>query len=165
MAPVPGDARTVSGHRGRVDTPKMGMADYSITAANVLASSRALKKTGVAGAAITAGQPLYEDAADGKKLKLADANDTELKAEVVGIALHAAAAGQPVSYVYQDDDFTPGTTLAVGAILVLSGTAGGIAPSSDLATGMRTTLLGVAKSTTKARINIGSLARSGAAAA
>jgi hypothetical protein len=49
------------------------MADLTITAANVLASGQATKETGVAGATITAGQPVYKEAATGL-FKLSDSN-------------------------------------------------------------------------------------------
>jgi hypothetical protein len=49
------------------------MADISITAASVAASSAASKVTGVAGATITAGQVVYLDTTT-NTYKLADAN-------------------------------------------------------------------------------------------
>lgn len=126
------------------------MADLSITAANVLASISASRRTGTAGATITAGAALYRDAADGL-LKLADNNGaTAALAAVEGIALNGASTGQPVAYAAADPDFTPGATLTAGEIYVLSATPGGIAPVADLAaSGAYRTVLGVAKSTTK----------------
>jgi hypothetical protein len=50
----------------------MAMATMAlITAANVLAGANAKKRTGVAGATITAGQTVYEDSTDSNKFKLA----------------------------------------------------------------------------------------------
>lgn len=130
------------------------MADLSITAANVVAGSGAKKVTGVAGASITAGQVVYADASDSDKLKLAD-NDSATAAvrSPVGIALHAAASGQPLTYIAKGP-VTIGATLAAGGVYSLSSTAGGICPVADIATGDYNTVLGVATSTTVLDVNI-----------
>jgi hypothetical protein len=130
------------------------MADITVTAANVVASNAAKRGNGVAGATITAGQAVYKDAADSSKLKLADANASAASADPVGIALHGASSGQPLQYVEEDPDFTPGATLTTGAVYVLSGTPGGIAPVADLTTGWYPNVLMVAKSTSKAVMKI-----------
>lgn len=135
------------------------MADISVTAANVIAGANAKKARGRAGATITAGQTLYADGSDSSDLKLADANASAATANCVGIALHGAADGQPLEYVYEDDDFTPGATLSLSAaaddgVYVLSGTAGGIAPVGDLAAAMYPVIIGVAKSATKMNLKI-----------
>lgn len=124
--------------------------DLSVTAASVLAGPNARKRTGVAGATITAGQTVYEDTADSSKFKLADNNASTMTAKCVGIALHGASNGQPLTVVYEDDDFQPGATLVTGTIYVLSSTAGGIAPASDLTSGNFPVVLFVAKSASKA---------------
>lgn len=129
------------------------MADYTLTGANVLASATSLKGSGLAGEAILAGQNLYRKASDGR-LYLADANDAT-KIPVVGIALAPAAAAQPVSYVYQDDDFIHGlTTVASGDVIVASATAGGSAPSADIASGWYPIVAQVAKSATKSIVRL-----------
>jgi hypothetical protein len=120
------------------------MADVSITAASVVKSAGGKVKVGTAGATITAGQPLYADSSDSGKLKLAKCTSVA-ESDVVGIALHGASSGQPVSYLEQDDDFVAGGTLTVGQTYVLSATAGGIAPIADLASTNYVTILGVAK--------------------
>lgn len=135
------------------------MADVSITAANVLAGANAKKRRGIAGATITAGQAVYEDSADSNKFKLADCDLSAAAAKCVGIALHGAASGQPLEIVEEDDDFTPGGTLSLSAggdtgVYVLSGTAGGIAPMDDLASGDYPVILGVAKSASKMVLKI-----------
>jgi len=135
------------------------MSDVSITAANVLAGANAKKRTGIAGATITAGQAVYEDSSDSFKFKAADANASAATAKCVGIALHGASSGQPLTIVEEDDDFTPGGTLSISAaaddgVYVLSGTAGGIAPVGDLASGMYPVILGVAKSASKMNLKI-----------
>ena len=118
------------------------MADIIITAANVAAGAGASVINVTAGASITAGQAVYRDAADGL-YKLADANASQAAAAAVGIALHAAASGQPLA-VLTGGNITIGATVAVGTIYVVSGTAGGIAPAADGVTGWFTTVLGVA---------------------
>ncbi|MBK9751824.1 MAG: hypothetical protein IPO91_34370 [Chloroflexi bacterium] len=135
------------------------MSDVSITAASVVKGANAKTRRGRAGATITAGQAVYEDSSDNFDLKLADANASAATANCVGIALHGASDGQPLEYVYEDDDFTPGGTLSLSAaaddgVYVLSGTAGGIAPIGDLASGMYPVIIGVAKSTTKMNLKI-----------
>jgi hypothetical protein len=112
------------------------MADLSVTAASVLASSTATKSTGVAGATITAGQALYADATADGVLKLADANASLATSTMVGIALHAALTGQPITYVTADSNFAHGLgSVTAGQVIVLSATAGALAPVADLATG------------------------------
>lgn len=127
------------------------MADLSITAANVQKSTGAQLETGVAGVAIAAGQSLYKDTTDSNKMKLADANLSELAATLEGVSLHAAAAGQPITYITAGN-YNPGATVAAGAVYVLSGTAGGIAPVADLTTGWRTSIVGIGTSTSNIRL-------------
>jgi hypothetical protein len=86
-----------AGDSGALMTCTVTMADLVITAANVAAGAGSRKNTGTAGATITAGQVVYQDAADGK-YKLADANSGTAAARApAGIALHGALAGQPLS--------------------------------------------------------------------
>jgi len=134
------------------------MADKSVTAANVLASANAKLARGVAGETITAGQVLYKLSSD-QRLYLADANASAATADAVGIALHGAALGQPIEYVEEDPDFSPGFTLVLSVaadsgVYVLSATPGGVAPMDDLAAAMFPVVLMVAKSTTKANLKI-----------
>jgi hypothetical protein len=120
------------------------MADLTITAANVLAGSGAQFSTGTAGATVTAGQPVYQDATDSNKWKPADGNASLAAATVIGIALHASLAGQPLK-VQTLGDITIGATVTVGGVYVLSATAGGIAPVADLASGNFTFIIGIGK--------------------
>jgi hypothetical protein len=122
------------------------MADLLITAASVLASANGVIARGTAGATITAGKTLYLDTAD-NRLKLADANGTTPANTVRGIALNGASDGQPVNYLTEDPNFSPGATLVPGTTYILSGTAGGIAPDSDAVSGWTKIVLGVAKTT------------------
>lgn len=124
-------------------------ADLSITTTNFVPGARAVKSIGTAGATITIGQLLYFDSAAGT-YKLADANASATTAAVVGIAASAAAVGQPVIVITEDDDLTPGGTLSMSApVYAVSGTAGGIAPTADITTGWFPSAIIVAKSTTK----------------
>lgn len=129
------------------------MADIAVTAASVLKASNATVARGVAGATITAGQPLYMDSTDSNKLKLADANASDATATVVGISLHGASSGQPIEYI-TGGNLTFNAVLTSGVIYVTSATAGGIAPSADLVTGWRTSILGVATSTTNMYLSV-----------
>jgi hypothetical protein len=130
------------------------MADYSVTAASVLAGTGAVKENGTAGASITAGQVVYKDASDGAKFKLAD-NDSATAAvrSPYGIALHAAASGQPLT-VLKSGPITIGATVAVGDVVCLSSTAGGLCPSADIAAGDYNSIIGIATSTTVVDVNI-----------
>jgi len=128
------------------------MADLAITAANVKASANSTTNSGIAGEAITAGQPVYSDASDEKKLKLADSNDLDLT-NVIGIALNDAAADQPVNYVRKDPSLTIGATVAIGEVYVLSSTAGGVAPVADLSAGQEAVIMGVGISTTQIAVD------------
>jgi hypothetical protein len=129
------------------------MADLTITAANVIAGASATTRVGTAGAAITAGQAVYRDAADGK-FKLADANSgTAAARSPKGIALHAAAAGQPLVIV-TSGPVTIGAALTAGVAYYQSSTPGGICPVADLVTGAYPTVLGMASSTTVLDVQI-----------
>lgn len=119
------------------------MADLTITAANVVAASNATRVTGTAGETITAGQPVYAKSSDSYHLWKCDANFSADTAAAVGIALHAASDGQPLTYITAGD-VDLGATLVEGTVYVVSATAGGIAPAADLTTGWYTTVLGVA---------------------
>lgn len=123
-------------------------ADLTITAASFRLGPRAKVTHGVTAVAVTAGQAVYMDG--NGYYQLADANGTGTTS-VAGLATHAAAANQPLTIVYEDDDLTLGATLSMTApVYVLSGTAGGIAPTADIVAGWHPKPLLVAKSATKA---------------
>lgn len=126
-------------------------ADVAVTAANVIVSPRGQQylTPGIYGEAVTAGQVVTQSSTDGK-FYLADANVTA-KALVAGIAVNSGAANQPATICTEDPDFTPGFTLSLSTpVYVASATPGGIAPSADLTTGWKPTVLMVATSTSKA---------------
>lgn len=121
------------------------MADLTITAANVVRVT-GLPITKYAGAAILQGQCVYLDEVT-NTLKLADA-DVLASSIAVGIALNAAAIGQPCSYLPADCTITIGATVVVGLAYYVSATAGGICPEADLTAGDFAHLIGFATSTT-----------------
>jgi len=130
------------------------MADLSITASAVLPGTNAQTTRGIAAETITAGQLVFRDSSNSNLITKTDVNASG-KQTVHGIALCGASAGQPVVYATVDDDLTlfASSGLTVGILYVLSGTAGGIAPAADLATGLTGIFVGVAKSATKLNFN------------
>jgi hypothetical protein len=124
----------------------MAMADITITAANVVPGAGASMVDMTAGAALTAGQVVYKEAATGRA-KLADADSATLEARLAyGIALNGAANGQPVK-VLRGGPVTIGATLVAGTDYWLSGNPGGICPRGDVAAGDRVVLIGIAGTT------------------
>lgn len=122
------------------------MADISITAASVVPGTNATLKHGVAGEALTAGQPVYQDATTKKWLKADADSATAAARSALGMALCGSALNQPVT-VLTDGDVTLGAVLTAGLAYYLSGTAGGICPVADVGSGEYVCLLGLAKST------------------
>jgi hypothetical protein len=129
---------------------------YTVTAANVLASAYAETDTGILGeASMTAGMPVYKNAADNNRLYRCDANASLAAAKCVGILLHGGGIGQPARFVVRDPQFTPGCTLTAGDIVIVGATnPGEINPVADLAAGWFPTVLGPAVSTSKMDLNI-----------
>ncbi len=129
------------------------MADLSVTAASVAAANAATNKvTGTAGATITAGQALYLDSTT-DTLKLTDNDDTTATAAIVGVSLHGASSGQPITYA-TGGAVTFNAALTAGLIYCTSSTAGGIAPSADNATSDTIGIIGYASSTTNMVLQI-----------
>src|SRR5678816_2782509 len=120
------------------------MADLVITPASVVAISGVTLVTGTAGETILAGQALYFKAADAKlwKSRSAAAATTE-ESTPVGIAMHGATAGQPVVYA-SSGVLNIGATTVKTTPYVLSATAGGIAPMTDLVSTNKIVYLGYA---------------------
>lgn len=129
------------------------MADITITAASVLPGDNAQVEHGYFGAAVTAGQVVYKDSADGT-FKLADANSGTAGVRVpYGVALNGGASGQPAA-IQRSGKITIGGTVVVGKTYVLSATPGGIAPIDDLATGHYVSTLGIGISVTQIAVQI-----------
>jgi hypothetical protein len=123
------------------------MSDLVITAANVIAGSGARTVDGTAGASVSAGQMVYLDSAT-NTYKLADCDSaTAAVRSPDGIALHAAASGQPLE-VHTRGPITIGATMTAGVAYYLSANAGGICPVADLGAGDYPTIIGIATSTT-----------------
>jgi hypothetical protein len=127
------------------------MADITITAGNVLASSDATIEHGRAGATITAGQVVSLNTTTGKYV-LADADGAAGIDRPRGLALNNAADGQPLAIVKSGDVTLGGMT--AGVTYYLSPSPGGIAPRADVLTGDIVSVLGVAKSTTVLALDI-----------
>jgi hypothetical protein len=70
-----------------------------------------------------------------------------------GIALHAAASGQPLA-VLTSGPITIGAAVTAGVGYYLSATAGGICPVADLGSGQYPSFLGFAISASVISINI-----------
>ncbi len=122
------------------------MADLTVTAANVVKGSNATIEQGTSGASVTAGQVVYKDA--NGKYQLADSNSgTAIARSPRGIALHAAAANQPLA-IHRSGEITIGATMTAGVAYYLSDTPGGICPVADVGSGEYSVILGIAKSTT-----------------
>ena len=129
------------------------MADLTITAANVAKGTGSSTANGTAGATITAGQVVYLDSSD-SLYKLADTDSaTAAVRSPVGIALHAALAGQPLT-ILTGGLITIGATTVVGVPYYLSGTAGGICPYADVAAGDYPVFLGIGTSTAQIKVSI-----------
>ena len=128
------------------------MADLTITVGDVKKTDSTSIAEGIAGATITAGQPVYKDSTASNKLKPADA-DVLASAAAVGIALHGASADQPLKYA-TSGNLTLSAVMTAGAVYVVSTTAGGIAPVADLGSGDYVTLLGIATSATNLKLSI-----------
>ena len=128
------------------------MADFTVTAANVVPSTAA-RDTLLAGEAITAGMAIYKKKSDGKAYK-AQSDGTAEEATVIGIAINDAAAGQVVAY-QKSGSLTFGSIFGgAGKVVCASNTAGAIAPSADVTTGRRLSIIGYTTSATAMTIDI-----------
>lgn len=126
-----------------IATPAAFATDLSITAANFRIEAISTQyRTVQYGETVTAGQPVFKDAADGKYYK-ADNDVDQATATVVGIAYTGGAADEFGSIVVSGP-VDLGATLTAGQSYVLSSTAGGICPHSDLGSSDWIVTLGVA---------------------
>lgn len=127
------------------------MPDLAVVAADVVYTGSTIER-GTAGATITAGQAVYYDTSN-ENWALADA-DALASVTRVGIALHGASAGQPITVARPKGDIDLGVTITVGTVYVVSTTAGGIAPLSDLLSGDFVCILGVGTAADKLSMSI-----------
>lgn len=134
-------------------------ANLSVTAASVANSGDAQQETGIAGETITAGQCLYVYSTSNgvNTMRLADSDLSSAAAAAVGIALHGALAGQPVTYAKGTGGagyINPGAAGTVGVTYYVSNTAGGICLYSDLAQGSYVVRLGYISVASTFRLDI-----------
>lgn len=123
------------------------MADISITAANVVATSKVTIEQTKAGATIVQGEIVYKEASSAK-CKLADNDSATAEVRAVhGMALNAAADGQPLAIAKNGSEVAVGAVLTAGVDYYLSGTPGKICPRADVTTGDDPIRIGIALST------------------
>lgn len=129
------------------------MADLTITASQVLKGTTAELLYGVGAATWTQGQVMYQNSAG--KYDLADADNTQATSGAKMIALNSGSADQEVVGVRRGlITIGAGAAPTKGTIYVVSGTAGGIAPSADLAAGDWVVILGVANGSNQIDVDI-----------
>jgi len=130
------------------------MANLSITVSQVqAAASAATFGSLIAGEEIDPGETVYKKAAD-KKGWLGGAA-TEAEADVVGIAVCHAYAGQKVVYQKTGNvNLGAGASVAQGQVYVASATSGKIAVESDLGSGEYVTVLGVGNDADEIELDI-----------
>lgn len=129
------------------------MADLSITAANVVAESNAVKETALAGEAIVAGKLVYKSPTS-KKFMLADSNSATAAAKTaVGMALNSASLNQPLTII-KSGDVAVGAVLTAGSGYFLSDTPGGVCPDADVGAGENVCQVGIAKTTSILSVKI-----------
>jgi len=129
------------------------MADIAVTAGNVVRTSGHVEDV-TWGEAITQGQCVYRLSTDGEWYK-AQCDDSAAASGYgtgCGIALTAGSNGQP-GKVQRNGVINMGATLTVGTIYVVSATAGGVAPSTDLVGTNYCTVLGVARTAALLELN------------
>jgi hypothetical protein len=123
------------------------MAVFTIVAAEVKPLANTQMEDGVAGSVISPGQAVYRGS-DGLTWPARADNAVEL-ARGRGIAVNSAElAGQPVKIAVAGDvqiDTASVAEAAVGNLVVLGASAGGLYPETDLASSQFVTVLGVVK--------------------
>jgi hypothetical protein len=120
------------------------MADLTITGTNVVAGTNATTKQGIAGEVLTAGQAVYQKAADSKIYK-AKCSGTPEEATVKGIALNGASAGQSVLYQSSGNMNIGAAATIKTTTYLLSAAYGGVCPQADITTtGQRVVVIGYA---------------------
>lgn len=107
-----------------------------------------LDKTSPAGEAVTAGHVVYKKASDRKWWKAqSDGTAEESGVEVaVGIALHGAAANQPLT-VLTAGSLAIGATVVLAMVYVASVNPGGICPLADMVATNKLTIVGYGSTT------------------
>lgn len=126
------------------------MADLTITPASVIKAEGAVTATEPAGETIAPGQVVYRHT-DSKLYKAKD--DTAAHAAAVGVALNAATADQPCTYV-SSGPYAVGATVAAGAFYGVTDTAGGLGLISERGTADFVTVVGYGLTTTTMQVAI-----------
>jgi len=118
------------------------VADYTVTAANVKKQAGSTTTdNNSAGETITAGQSVRLDGTTNKWMKL-DATAIEAATETIGIATHGALLDQPL-VVITAGDIDMGSIGTIGVpVTAGTGSSGGLAPHTDLATNDYTIIMG-----------------------
>jgi hypothetical protein len=135
------------------------MANFSVTAANVLQGSTATILRATAGVSLTAGQVIYLDANRLAQLAGAAIIVSGSPIIVAGICVNSAAAGQQVNYTVLDPAFTPGTSFpsfpaGTGIFVCLSHTPGLFCQPGDLVAGDQVVFLMVPTGSSTANLQI-----------
>ena len=124
------------------------MADITVTAASVLASSTAvLNRQYNFAATVTAGQTVYLNSSNKWALFDQDSATGAAITDKRGCALNGGALDQPAVVVEEDTGFTSGGTMTVGTAVYGSSNAGAITHDVP-GSGKYPVLLGMPKSTT-----------------
>jgi hypothetical protein len=119
------------------------MAAITVTPGSVLFVDGERVNGYLAGATITAGMAVYVDTAGLVQIGTnATSAGSGVAAPYVGVALNGGAASQPIQILKTGGTVNIGGTAAVGKQYCL-GTAGGIIPVDDIATGEYITTIGV----------------------
>jgi len=126
------------------------MADISQTPANVTWVSGTRPQVVKAGATIAAGQPVYLNTST-LEHELTDA-DTDAASNFAGISLTGGVDGRDMLIAPPGAVINWGATLTAGTIYVVSTTAGGIAPDTDLLAGDYVVVLAIGAGTANAEI-------------
>jgi hypothetical protein len=123
------------------------MADVALDATTVLPGTAAVLGDGIAGEAITAGQPIYLNPADSKYYKCDNDVAGGVPARVAAVAATTApAAGMPIKFNTRDDNYKPGFAVTAGQTVWTSSTAGGMTvTAADNTSGKYVGVLGVGK--------------------
>ena len=126
------------------------MANLTIPAGAVTVRAGDPVLEAVCNAAITHGQVVYHDLANGGKMALADA-DVQASSYVKGIALGDYGAGARGLFALAGSRITFASAVtgaAAGVVYYLSLTAGALAPFADIAAGDYVCVVVLARSTT-----------------
>lgn len=139
------------------------MAAITVTAANVVRVDGEVIYGYYAGATITSGMVVYVDSAGAVQIGTnASSAGSGVGGQLVGIAMNGGGSGQPIT-ILKNGTINIGGTAAVGKQYCL-GTAGGVIPVDDIATGEFITHVGVGITTANIKLafNVSAVQAAGA---